>query len=80
MKLYATTTSERASKGQGGEWLDINLQDDRKVTFAIIKVRKEEGLLIPTIEIESIGQIKGEKKKGEIWDTMDKEYPKGFIL
>lgn len=23
MKLYATTTSERASKGQGGEYLDI---------------------------------------------------------
>lgn len=25
MKLYATVTSERASKGQGGEWLDIDI-------------------------------------------------------
>lgn len=64
MKLYATVTSERASKGQGGEWLDINVKDERGVTFAIIKVRKESGYFMPTLEIDSIGKVteKGKKK------------------
>jgi hypothetical protein len=31
MKLYATTTSERASKGQGGnEWLSIEIKIDER--------------------------------------------------
>ncbi len=31
MKLYATTTSERASKGQGGnKYLIVNIQDEYK--------------------------------------------------
>lgn len=33
MKLYATTTSERASKGQGGEYIVINIQDKNKKPF-----------------------------------------------
>ncbi len=57
MKLYATITSERATKGQGGEWLDINIKESRKVTFAVIKVRKEAGLFMPVIYIESIGKV-----------------------
>lgn len=61
MKLYATTTSERASKGQGGEWLDINIKDERKVTFAIIKVRKEKGLFFPAVYVESVGKVETTK-------------------
>ncbi len=30
MKLYATTTSERASKGQGGKYLLIDIYDEKK--------------------------------------------------
>ena len=30
MKLYATTTSERATKGQGGEYLEISISDKDK--------------------------------------------------
>jgi hypothetical protein len=41
MKLYATVTSERATKGQGGEYLDIELKDEERVCFATIKVRTD---------------------------------------
>lgn len=30
MKLYATTTSERASKGQGGKFLIIDVTNEKK--------------------------------------------------
>lgn len=37
MKLYATTTSERASKGQGGnEYLDIAIRNDTEEIIALI--------------------------------------------
>ena len=36
MKLYATVTSERASKGQGGQWLDILIQNEKKRTIGKI--------------------------------------------
>jgi len=39
MKLYATITSERASKGQGGKWLNIEVIGENKVVIARIKVR-----------------------------------------
>lgn len=42
MLLYATTTSERASKGQGGEWLDIVITDENKKPLWTIKVRSLE--------------------------------------
>lgn len=38
MKLYATVQSERAIKGQGGEYLNINITDERKALIAHIKV------------------------------------------
>lgn len=38
MKLYATTTSERASKGQGGDWLEIEITGEKKERLAIITV------------------------------------------
>ena len=43
MKLYATTTSERASKGQGGEYLDIEIKNEYKEIVATIKIREVEG-------------------------------------
>lgn len=39
MKLYATTTSERASKGQGGEYLEIDITNDKKEQLAYISVK-----------------------------------------
>lgn len=38
MKLYATITSERATKGQGGKWLDIKITDENQKPLGIIKV------------------------------------------
>lgn len=39
MKLYATTTSERASKGQGGnDYLDIVVKDDNQEQIARLRV------------------------------------------
>lgn len=38
MKLYATITSERATKGQGGKYLDIVVKDDNKQIAMIINV------------------------------------------
>jgi hypothetical protein len=40
MKLYATTTSERASKGQGGnEYLQIEITDDKKNILGILNIK-----------------------------------------
>lgn len=40
MKLYATTTSERASKGQGGNnRLDIQLQGENGQELGVISLR-----------------------------------------
>ena len=41
MKLYATVTSERASKGQGGEYLDIEIKNEDKMCVAVVKVRPD---------------------------------------
>ena len=39
MKLYATVTSERASKGQGGnEYLDIAVTDDNEEQIARMRI------------------------------------------
>lgn len=77
MKLYATVQSERASKGQGGEWLDIEIKDAYKDIIGIIKVRvrDDETGDFYSFEIshaehiyikKNIMKAKGEKKKGEV--------------
>lgn len=66
MKLYATVASERATKGQGGENLYINLKDDRGVTFAEIAVFKEEKMFMPSIAIVSVGRVFEDKISLEI--------------
>ncbi len=46
MKLYAITTSERASKGQGGnEFLKIEVKNQEKATILVIEI-KDSNLLI----------------------------------
>ena len=45
MKLYATTTSERASKGQGGN------------EFLNTVITSEEGQKLVTVEIKKVGDI-----------------------
>lgn len=68
MKLYATVSSERASKGQGGNTkLDIELRGEGKRLLGTIEVRpsgasaKVAVHLAPDVEIE----VKGNRQKGE---------------
>jgi hypothetical protein len=49
MKLYATVTSERASKGQGGKWLDIEVQGEHKQPIARMIIKS--GGFEPSLEI-----------------------------
>lgn len=52
MKLYATTTSERASKGQGGnEYLEINIQDENKrniFNLAVLPISNGDVAFLPS--------------------------------
>jgi hypothetical protein len=78
MKLYATVTSERASKGQGGNKMlkvDITLGDERIVAgYLVVNADNPEktyriawyspDTIGPTI-LADIPQAKGEKQKGE---------------
>lgn len=68
MKLYATTTSERATKGQGGnEYIHITLKDENQEPIFFI------GYWGHTLVIEDIKtgielyriETKGKKKTGE---------------
>lgn len=55
MKLYATTTSERASKGQGGnEYLNIDINIDSKEPTYRVRVINDELLGIVYISLESL--------------------------
>lgn len=78
MKLYATTTSERASKGQGGnKTLNIDiLVYDRVNPLYTIEVTpeklifRERGYSQPLLErshkdIKEFEEAKGKKKKGK---------------
>lgn len=79
MKLYATTTSERASKGQGGnEYLKIILRDEQSECFAYITVKPDRVMRLDlisewkldtgigkTLEIRTNDDKKGNNQKGE---------------
>ena len=72
MKLYATTTSERASKGQGGnEYLEIEVKNERKEIILELMIENHNGLLglsyfLDRTKIASLGTIsKGKRQKGE---------------
>lgn len=72
MKLYGTITSERATKGQGGKYLIIEIFDENKnslwgitVKDNTLKVNKgynefNEAKVIFT-------DTKGKRQKGEVW-------------
>jgi hypothetical protein len=63
MKLYATTTSERASKGQGGnEYLDIEIQDQNRNTILELKI-------IPILDIVCISGYATSYKDGKRSET-----------
>lgn len=76
MKLYASVTSERATKGQGGEYLEIDIYGtDRtspkyyvRVTEGVIELLDhEERTLFSEGEYayEKRNKERGEKQKGE---------------
>lgn len=70
MNLYATTTSERASKGQGGnEYLNIQIYDEFETTLAIISI-------LPTRKDLQEIRIDYDRNISEIvkipWDNFDK--------
>jgi hypothetical protein len=81
MKLYATTTSERATKGQGGnEFLTIEIQAEKwegiptranLYRLSISKNDNQGGLYAELLkysnhEIIVLDNIKGKKQKGEM--------------
>lgn len=71
MKLYATVTSERTSKGQGGEWLKIRALDADRNTFISIDCYPDTNGDIKIVgNISGLKSIistykKGNKQKGE---------------
>jgi hypothetical protein len=64
MKLYATTTSERASKGQGGnEFIEIKLMNSQKVEFATFFIAEmPDGIIIRYDIDEDVAYIEREPK------------------
>jgi hypothetical protein len=74
MKLYATTTSERATKGQGGKHIDIQLQGEGGQELGVISARYDEynkeyflnyWHKSKCISINRIKEVKGKSQKGE---------------
>ena len=52
MKLYATTKSERASKGQGGnEYLKIIVRDDKQQCFAYITITPDKSIVLDYLNV-----------------------------
>jgi hypothetical protein len=74
MKLYATTTSDRASKGQGGnEYIRITLQSDRKKEDFVIVYTPDSLRVCASTEdggalLYEVDKEKGKQQKGEIVD------------
>jgi len=44
MKLYASVTSERATKGQGGEYLDIEVKGENKKTILELHIEEKDDM------------------------------------
>lgn len=71
MKLYATTTSERASKGQGGKKLDIEIRNERRRLLGVVNIipwgkesARVELHFAPDVAVRY--EPKGKKQKGDI--------------
>lgn len=76
MKLYATITSNRAKKGQGGDFLDIEVLNEKQQTIMEINITPKhiyattfgkEAQCIDTEEFET----KGNKQKDEVCSIVD---------
>lgn len=88
MKLYATTTSERASKGQGGnEYINgvFTCDEDIVIQVRICSYDDENWRLqITTPEGTSFQtypkQTKGKKQKGEEWTPKTKKATREEML
>ena len=78
MKLYATISSERATKGQGGnEYLKIIIRDEKQHCIGYLTIRNNEinADILSEIDFKierpiqintnDDTKIKGKKKKGE---------------
>jgi hypothetical protein len=70
MKLYATTTSERATKGQGGKYLKIEITSDKSilpVCFINIQEKDENNI---HLSLTGNGSI----LKNSVYYVIPKEY------
>ena len=73
MKLYATTTSERASKGQGGnDFIEILVQDEKRETLFFMEIQpSKDNTFTYRMSVDdkllsrSLDETKGKKQKGE---------------
>jgi len=69
MKLYATTTSERASKGQGGnKYLNIDIFiEDRNYSKYSINITPDHIIMVENLPYKILldTNLKGKKQKGE---------------
>ena len=79
MKLYATVTSERASKGQGGnDKIEIEITGENKIPLAFITVLPSGTIMVEEQEGGEVFLEKGERQKGEKCNDCDlgvTEYP-----
>lgn len=81
MKLYATVTSERASKGQGGnEYINIDLMrgsaKDSVKCYRIHLTERSIALLKgEQVIFQELATTKGEKQKGECEHEWSDEVP-----
>lgn len=68
MKLGATTTSERgkAITKTGNNFLNINLTDDRGVSYCELLIEQEEGFFYPTVKVDSLGKVEELKTSGNL--------------
>lgn len=83
MKLYATTTSERASKGQGGnKFIDVLFTGETNQPFLYVKVRPigdydKDNVIVTVIDTRKAKIVydavlynpsKGKQKKDETYE------------
>lgn len=82
MKLYATTTSERATKGQGGnEYLQIQLSGEDKIIFGSLAILPDKRVYgsIHGHKIDICLESKGKRQKDESFiDKIEKHKSYAF--
>lgn len=79
MKLYATTSSERATKGQGGnDYLDINITNEHKHLLAYIRVTPRNNN-VPIIYFTCISQHAQLVPDRGDFDAIENMHKKGNI-